>query len=104
MRILWEVSLMRVFLTGVTGCIGGSLGIRLVHDGYEVAGLTCSPEAVRALDGLGIDPVVGVLDDPAVLRREASFVEMTQAIADVLDLGPAQPWDLDSAIAAWGYE
>ncbi|MFD8937106.1 NAD-dependent epimerase/dehydratase family protein [Streptomyces sp. NPDC059578] len=39
-----------------------------------------------------------------VENGEASFAAMTGAIADALGLGPAQPWDIDSAIREWGYE
>jgi hypothetical protein len=39
-----------------------------------------------------------------VENGEASFAEMAQAVADALDLGQAEPWDLESAIAEWGYE
>ncbi|MBB4933080.1 nucleoside-diphosphate-sugar epimerase [Lipingzhangella halophila] len=35
---------------------------------------------------------------------EASFAEIAEAMAGTLDAGPAQPWDIDSAIAEWGYE
>jgi nucleoside-diphosphate-sugar epimerase len=39
-----------------------------------------------------------------VENGEASFADITRAIAEVLGLGPAQPWDIDSAITEWGYE
>src|SRR5450830_596144 len=35
---------------------------------------------------------------------EASFRDMTAAMAKALDLGAAQDWPLDQAIAEWGYE
>jgi len=35
---------------------------------------------------------------------EASFREMTEAIAKAMHLGPAQDWPLDQAIGEWGYE
>jgi nucleoside-diphosphate-sugar epimerase len=35
---------------------------------------------------------------------EAAFRDMTAAIAQALDLGPAQDWPLPEAIAEWGYE
>ncbi|CDG83764.1 NAD-dependent epimerase/dehydratase family protein [Janthinobacterium agaricidamnosum] len=35
---------------------------------------------------------------------EASFRDMTAAIARVLELEPAQDWPLDDAIGEWGYE
>jgi nucleoside-diphosphate-sugar epimerase len=33
---------------------------------------------------------------------DASFAEIGEAIARRLDLGPVEPWDVDSAAAAWG--
>ena len=35
---------------------------------------------------------------------EAAFRDMTAAIAEALQLGPAQDWPLPEAIAEWGYE
>eukprot|EP01133_Synstelium_polycarpum_P015885 gene15885-18878_t len=35
---------------------------------------------------------------------EAAFRDMTAAIAQALDLGPAQDWPLPEAIVEWGYE
>ncbi|KAH7708740.1 hypothetical protein AAVH_23986 [Aphelenchoides avenae] len=35
---------------------------------------------------------------------EASFREMSEAVADALKLGPPQPWPLDEAKNEWGYE
>jgi len=35
---------------------------------------------------------------------EASFREMTTALADVMGLGAPQDWPLDAAIGEWGYE
>jgi nucleoside-diphosphate-sugar epimerase len=39
-----------------------------------------------------------------VENGESSFGELAQAVADALGLGPAQPWDIESAIHAWGFE
>ena len=39
-----------------------------------------------------------------VENGEASFRDMSAAIATALKLGPAQDWPLQDAIAAWGYE
>ncbi len=35
---------------------------------------------------------------------EASFRDLVEAIAVALKLGPAQSWDVDEAIAEWGFE
>jgi nucleoside-diphosphate-sugar epimerase len=39
-----------------------------------------------------------------VENGEASFADMASAISAALGLGPAQQWDVASAIAEWGYE
>jgi nucleoside-diphosphate-sugar epimerase len=38
--------MMKVFVTGATGCIGGSVSNRLVQSGYEVWGLVRSSPIV----------------------------------------------------------
>jgi nucleoside-diphosphate-sugar epimerase len=39
-----------------------------------------------------------------VENGEASFRDMVEAIAAALGLGPAEGWNVDDAIAAWGFE
>ncbi len=62
---------MKVFVTGATGYIGGSVAERLINSGYEVLGLVRSEEKAHILKGRGIEPVLGSLDDPEVLTRAA---------------------------------
>ena len=62
---------MRVFLTGASGYIGGSVAAALTAAGHEVAGLARSAERARQLAALGIEPVPGELGDAAVLARAA---------------------------------
>ncbi|SDS14530.1 NAD-dependent epimerase/dehydratase family protein [Agrococcus carbonis] len=62
---------MRVFLTGASGYIGGSVARRLLDDGLVVRGLTRDAGNARALREMGIEPVVGELDDLELLRVEA---------------------------------
>ncbi|TVT60944.1 NAD-dependent epimerase/dehydratase family protein [Amycolatopsis rhizosphaerae] len=62
---------MDVFLTGASGYIGGAVAQRLIHEGHTVRGLTRTPGVVDALAAAGIEPVVGDLDDAALLEREA---------------------------------
>ncbi|MCP2256592.1 Nucleoside-diphosphate-sugar epimerase [Streptoalloteichus tenebrarius] len=73
---------MRVFLTGATGYIGGSLAARLVRDGHEVVGLTRSERGAEALRERGVAPVLGTLDDRAVLAREAAAADAVINAAD----------------------
>lgn len=54
----------RVFITGATGYIGSAVSARLAREGgYEVFGLTRSKERALALEGLGVTPVIGQLQD-----------------------------------------
>ena len=51
---------MKVFVTGATGYIGGSVSARLVQSGYQVLGLVRSEEKEKArlLKDRGIEPVL----------------------------------------------
>jgi nucleoside-diphosphate-sugar epimerase len=66
---------MKVFVTGATGYIGGSVAARLVNSGYEVLGLVRSEEKAHILKGRGIEPVLGNLDDSEVLTQAAHAVD-----------------------------
>jgi len=60
---------MKVFVTGATGYIGGSVSDQLVQSGYQVLGLVRSEEKAKLLKDRGIEPVLGSLDDPDVLTQ-----------------------------------
>ncbi len=60
---------MRVFVTGATGYIGGSIAARLLAAGHEVSGLSRDQAKADALAARGIEPVRGSLDDAAVLAE-----------------------------------
>src|SRR3954449_8856211 len=53
---------MKVFITGATGYIGGSVASRLIERGDPVMGLARSVEAADALRRRGIEPVTGDLN------------------------------------------
>jgi len=52
---------MKIFITGATGYIGGSVATKLIARGDEVIGLARSAEAAEALKRRGIEPVTGDL-------------------------------------------
>lgn len=54
---------MKMFITGASGYIGGSVAMRMLRDGHDIVGLTRSPENALRLKQAGITPVVGSLDD-----------------------------------------
>ena len=53
---------MKIFVTGATGYVGGSVATRLLEAGHAVIGLARSPEADAALKKRGIEPLRGELN------------------------------------------
>jgi len=62
---------MKIFCTGASGYIGGSVAATLAAAGHHVRGLVRSTESGDKVRALGIEPIMGTLDDAAVLEREA---------------------------------
>lgn len=62
---------MDIFLTGATGYIGGTIARRLLDDGHSLRGLVRDAEKGRRLASFGVEPVIGGLDDAALLTAEA---------------------------------
>jgi nucleoside-diphosphate-sugar epimerase len=62
---------MRIFLTGANGFIGGAVASALVADGHVVRGLVRDRAKADAVALHGVDPVIGSLDDAALLQAEA---------------------------------
>jgi nucleoside-diphosphate-sugar epimerase len=83
---------MRVFVTGATGYIGGSVAVRLVAEGHQVSGLVRSAETAAEVRALGIAPVIGTLADRAVL------VEAVRAADAVINAANADDADLVEAV------
>lgn len=73
---------MKVFVTGATGYIGGSVAKVLIDAGHTVYGLVRNPDKIDALKELGIDPVLGTLDDTEVLTRYAEQSDTVIHTAD----------------------
>jgi nucleoside-diphosphate-sugar epimerase len=51
----------RIFVTGATGYIGGAVAARLARRGLKVYGLTRRKDKVKALEAVGVVPVIGDL-------------------------------------------
>ncbi len=66
---------MKIFLTGATGYIGGSLARKLIEKGHQVHGLVRSKEKAKLLEKEGIKPVPGSLDDDATVAEAAREAE-----------------------------
>lgn len=62
---------MILFLTGAGGYIGGTVAAHLIAEGYTVRGLVRDPDKAPQLRARGIIPVIGDLDDAALLTQEA---------------------------------
>lgn len=73
---------MRVFVTGASGYIGGTIAARLRAHGHAVAGLVRSKEKAAALRQLGVEPIAGSLDDVHVLADAARRADAVVNAAD----------------------
>jgi nucleoside-diphosphate-sugar epimerase len=66
---------MRIFCTGASGYIGGSIAVALASEGHKISGLVRSERSADQVQALGITPVHGTLDDVDVLRDAASHAD-----------------------------
>jgi nucleoside-diphosphate-sugar epimerase len=62
---------LRIFITGANGFIGGAVASALVAAGHAVRGLVRDKVKADAVAAHGVAPVVGTLDEPALLQAEA---------------------------------
>lgn len=62
---------MKIFCTGASGYIGGSVAAHLAAGGHQVTGLVRSVEKADVVRAFGIEPVMGTLDDAQTLARAA---------------------------------
>jgi nucleoside-diphosphate-sugar epimerase len=67
---------MKVFCTGASGYIGGSVAANLAAAGHHVTGLVRSADKAAALRPFSIEPVMGTLDDAAVLSQAAKAADV----------------------------
>lgn len=62
---------MKIFLTGASGYIGGSVAHKLIQQGHQVYGLVRSSEKAELVAKSGVSPVLGSLDDTDQLIESA---------------------------------
>ena len=67
---------MKVFCTGASGYIGGSVAAHLVAAGHQVTGLVRSQEKADAVRARGIEPLLGTLDDAERLAQAAQAADI----------------------------
>lgn len=89
---------MQVFVTGASGWVGSALVPDLVAAGHRVTGLARSDASAAALTAMGVEPVLGTLDDLAVLRSAAAAADGVVHLAFKHDL--AFTGGFDAAAAA----
>src|SRR6187200_3198595 len=75
---------MKIFITGASGYIGGSVAAHLIAAGHQVTGLVRSPEKAEADRTRGIEPVLGTLDDGEILAQAARAADVVVALLDAL--------------------
>jgi nucleoside-diphosphate-sugar epimerase len=73
---------MKIFVTGASGYIGGSITTALVSAGHKVMGLCRSTDKAALLKQQGIEPVLGTLNDEQVLFQSARSVDAVINAAD----------------------
>ena len=73
---------MKVFMTGVSGYIGGSIAARLIAAGHRVSGLVRDADKAAQLRERGIEPVSGTLVDRSVLAEAAHQADAVINTAD----------------------
>ena len=67
---------MKIFCTGASGYIGGSVAARLVAAGHQVTGLVRAAEKADAVRAYGIEPLLGTLDDAEILSQAARAADI----------------------------
>jgi nucleoside-diphosphate-sugar epimerase len=67
---------MKIFCTGASGYIGGSVAAHLVAAGHQVTGLVRSAEKADSVRAYGIEPLLGTLDDAEILSQAARAADI----------------------------
>ncbi|MCF0054872.1 NAD-dependent epimerase/dehydratase family protein [Dyadobacter sp. CY356] len=72
----------KVFITGATGYIGGSVAHLLLKKGYQVSALVRKESDAEKLGALGIMPVPGTIHNMPVLRKATADADAVIHTAD----------------------
>lgn len=81
---------MKIFVTGASGYIGGSVAARMMAAGHRVSGLVRSEERAAEVRERGIAPVIGTLDDAEVLATAAGEADAVINAANADHRGGAE--------------
>jgi nucleoside-diphosphate-sugar epimerase len=85
---------MKIFVTGATGYIGGSVADALLKKGHAVTGLVRTEEGAKQLQARGMKTVSGTLDDAAAISKASREADA------VIDTAEANHPGVVDAIAA----
>jgi nucleoside-diphosphate-sugar epimerase len=80
----------RVFVTGATGYLGSAIAARAARAGHDVYGLTRDEGRGKALEAIGIKPVVGDLADPESWLGSLQNCDSVLHVASDHDTGPSE--------------
>ncbi len=81
---------MKVFITGASGYIGGSLAAHLLAAGHAVSGLARTADSAAALERVGVVPVRGTLEDADILAAAARDADAVIDSANAAHRGAAE--------------
>jgi nucleoside-diphosphate-sugar epimerase len=76
---------MKIFVTGASGYIGGSIATALVSAGHKVLGLCRSTDKAALLKQRSVEPVLGTLRDEQILFQAARSADAVINAADADD-------------------
>lgn len=76
---------MKIFMTGASGYIGGTVAERLIEAGHSVSGLARTEAAAAKLRARGIAPLRGELSSHSVVRDAARAADAVINCADASD-------------------
>jgi dihydroflavonol-4-reductase len=88
-----ENGIVKVFITGATGFIGGHLARQLAQAGYDLHCLTRSTSDTHALQALGVHLVPGSITDPGALAAGMQGCQALVHLASVYSF-----WEPDMGI------
>lgn len=81
---------MKIFITGATGYIGGSIAAYYANRGDQVVGLVRSKDKAEELQRRGVTPLIGTLEDVETLMHGARSADATINAADADHRGAAE--------------
>lgn len=76
---------MRIFITGITGYIGGTVAAKLLEKQHKVSGLVRKEKDLEWLTSLGVKGVLGNIHDEQILKTAFSDADAVIHTADSAD-------------------